>query len=221
MSSALAERTATLRISVVGADYITGLGLSQILDRNNSIELLSKATNAEELFKYLDQEQLDLVLVDASMKIEAVRETCVRLMNLSAPPTVVVMGDLPFDVAESLIFNGVSAILHLSLLGEDLPVALQMIHRGGSLIVSDSAREKLMERSHTLDINHRARYNTLNARERTVCQGITEGWTNAQLASSMHMSEATIKLLISNIMTKLNVCNRVQIAVVTIKAGAN
>lgn len=221
MSSALAEKTATLRMSVVGSDYITGLGLSQILDRNNSIELLSKAADADELFKYMDEEYLDLVLVDASTKIEAVRETCGRLMNLSEPPTVVVMGDLPFDVAESLIFNGVSAILHLSLLGEDLPVALQMIHRGGALIVSDTAREKMMERSNTLDINHRARYNTLNARERTVSQRVAEGLTNAQLASSMHMSEATIKLLVSNIMTKLSVSNRVQIAVVATKAGVS
>ena len=221
MNPGLAEKTVTLRMSVVGADYITSLGLSELLGRNNSVEMLSSAANAEELLELMDTEPLDLVLVDASMKIAAVREICTRLINLPEPPTVVVLGDLPFDVAESLIFKGVSAILHLGVLGEDLPVALRMIHRGGALIVSDNARDKLMERSNTLDINHRARYNTLNARERTVAKGVSEGLTNVQLAASMHLSEASIKLLISNVMNKMSVCNRVQIAVVTIKAGAS
>ena len=220
MNPGLAEKTATLRMSVVGADYITSLGLSELLGRNNSVELLSSAANAEELLELMDSEPLDLVLVDVSMKLAAVQETCAKLISLPEPPTVVVMGNLPFDVAEELIFNGVSAILHLDKLGEDLATALRMIHRGGALIVSDNARDKLMERSNTLDINHRARYNTLNARERAVAKGVTEGLTNVQLAASMHLSEASIKLLISNVMNKMSVCNRVLIAVVTIKAGA-
>lgn len=67
-------------------------------------------------------------------------------------------------------------------------------------------------------MHQRARFDSRNAREIVVAQGVTEDSRNVQLASSMHMSEATVKLIVSNIMTKLGASKRVQIAVAVTKA---
>jgi len=51
-----------------------------------------------------------------------------------------------------------------------------------------------------------------------VAEGVAEGKTNLELAADMHVSEATVKLLVSNVMNKLGVDNRVQVAVIATKA---
>ena len=212
------EKTKTLRMALVGCDYITGLGLSQLLRGADFIDVAGFAADAEEVLQLMAAGPVDMVLIDATMQAAELARTCRSLNQLPEPPTVVVMGDVPFDLAESLVFSGVCAFLNQGLLAEDLPVAVRMIHRGGALLVNRSARETLMKRSRTFDAGQRARFEGLNPRERIIAQGVAEGSTNVQLAGSMHMSEATVKLIVSNIMTKLGVCNRVQIAVAVTKA---
>lgn len=212
------EKTRTLRMALVGCDYITGLGLSQLLRGADFIDVAGFGADAEEVLQLMAAGPVDMVLIDASMQAAELAQTCRSLNQLPVPPTVVVMGDVPFDLAESLVFSGVCAFLNQGLLAEDLPVGLRMIHRGGALLVNRSARETLMKRSRSFDASQRTRFESLNPRERIIAQGVAEGSTNVQLAGSMHMSEATVKLIVSNIMTKLGVSNRVQIAVAVTKA---
>lgn len=218
MNLGIMEKTTMLRMAAVGCDYITSLGLFQLLKDSDFIEIKGAVGDTAEMLELLDAGPVDLVIVDGGMEASALAQTCRVLGEVANPPTVVVMGAVPLHLGESLVLSGVSAILHQGLIAEDLPVVLRMIHRGGATLLSDTAREALMGRSQGFDIHHRAKYESLNARERVVAHGVAEGMTNLQLATSMHMSEATVKLLVSNVMNKLGVANRVQIAVVVTKA---
>ncbi|AIY00780.1 hypothetical protein ART_1181 [Arthrobacter sp. PAMC 25486] len=214
MNAGIAEETVTLRMAVVGCDYITGLGLTQLLVQAEFIDVRARVSNSSEMLAVMSTEAVDLVLVDATIQGENLALTCRSLIETDNPPIVVVMGEVPFDVAEDLVFAGVTAFLHPGLIAEDLPVALRMIQRGGAILLSDVAREALMARGASLDVHRRSSYDTLNTRERVLAQGVAEGKTNMQLAAEMHLSEATVKLLVSNVMGKLGVANRVQIAVI-------
>ena len=55
---------------------------------------------------------------------------------------------------------------------------------------------------------------TLTDRERQVAVAIGSGASNAEVAASLFMSEATVKAHVSRLFTKLDVTNRVQIAIV-------
>jgi DNA-binding NarL/FixJ family response regulator len=54
----------------------------------------------------------------------------------------------------------------------------------------------------------------LTDRERTVAVAVADGATNAQIASQLYVSPATVKATVSRILTKLGLENRVQIAVI-------
>lgn len=218
MSMVIAENATTLRMAVVGCDYITSLGLEQLLSGADFIDVVGSVPKAEDMMELVTGESLDLVLVDAGIPESALFQTCRTLKNLESSPTVVVMGDVPFHVAESLVFEGVRAILHHGVIAQDLPVALRMIHTGGALLLSTLARDTLLDRGRSVCPQLRANFGTLNNRERVVAEGIAEGMTNSELAGSMHLSEATVKLLVSHVMNKLGVSNRVQIAVAVTKA---
>ncbi|MEV8144281.1 LuxR C-terminal-related transcriptional regulator [Specibacter sp. NPDC078709] len=84
---------------------------------------------------------------------------------------------------------------------------------GRHFYLNDQRRAQSVYRRTLSDAGH-----NLLSRERVVAQGVAEGMTNGELASSMHMSEATVKLLVSNIMTKVGASKRVQIAVAVAKA---
>ena len=54
----------------------------------------------------------------------------------------------------------------------------------------------------------------LTEREREVAVAVASGASNAEVACSLFMSEATVKAHVSRLFTKLDVTNRVQIAIV-------
>lgn len=218
MTLDLAEKSATLRMVVVGSDFITNLGLSHLLNGVDFIEVLATVPESTELLAFLATESVDLVLIDATMQQGATAETCRALNRLKSSPTVVVMGEVPVQLAEALVLEGVSAILYPGLISEDLPMALRMIHRGGAILIGGPDRESLVARSNSFDAHHRRNFNSLNPRERLVARGVAEGKTNSELAANMHLSQASVKLLVSSVMAKLGAANRVQIAVSVTKA---
>ena len=60
---------------------------------------------------------------------------------------------------------------------------------------------------------------TLTDREREVALAVGSGASNAEVAASLFMSEATVKAHVSRLFTKLDVTNRVHIAIVVHDAG--
>jgi DNA-binding NarL/FixJ family response regulator len=69
---------------------------------------------------------------------------------------------------------------------------------------------------------HRAaadRLAALTDREREVATSIGSGVSNAEIAASLYMSEATVKAHVSRLLVKFDVVNRVQIAIVVHEAG--
>jgi DNA-binding NarL/FixJ family response regulator len=64
----------------------------------------------------------------------------------------------------------------------------------------------------------RARLDALSAREREVALAVGRGCANAEIAADLHMSVATVKAHVSRLLSKLEVDNRVQIALLVQEA---
>jgi DNA-binding NarL/FixJ family response regulator len=63
-----------------------------------------------------------------------------------------------------------------------------------------------------------ARLDSLSAREREVALAVGRGCANADIAAELHMSVATVKAHVSRLLSKLEVDNRVQIALLVQEA---
>jgi len=61
---------------------------------------------------------------------------------------------------------------------------------------------------------------SLTDREREVAVAVGAGASNADVAAALYMNEATVKAHVSRLLSKLEVSNRVQIAIVVHDAGA-
>jgi DNA-binding NarL/FixJ family response regulator len=59
----------------------------------------------------------------------------------------------------------------------------------------------------------------LNAREREIAVAVGEGKSNAEISATLYLSVPTVKTHVSRILTKLDLNNRVQIALLAHDAG--
>ena len=88
----------------------------------------------------------------------------------------------------------------------------------GDAIISPSVTRTLLSHFRGAQASERRRaaaqrLATLTDREREVAAAIGSGASNADVAASLFMSEATVKAHVSRLFTKLGVTNRVQIAI--------
>jgi DNA-binding CsgD family transcriptional regulator len=67
----------------------------------------------------------------------------------------------------------------------------------------------------------RQRLAALTPREREVAAAVADGSSNAEIATRLHMSLATVKAHVSRLLVKLDVANRVQIALLVQDAAAS
>ena len=88
----------------------------------------------------------------------------------------------------------------------------------GDAIVSPSVTRTLLSHFGNTEASERHRraaqqLAALTDREQEVATAVGAGASNAEIAASLYMSEATVKAHVSRLLNKLNVSNRVQIAI--------
>ena len=100
---------------------------------------------------------------------------------------------------------------------------VRIVARGES-IPSPGATAKLVERyasrrGDTRAAAARTRLAELSDREREIAELVASGASNADIAAQLFVTEATVKAHVSHILTKLDLDNRVQVAIVVLEAG--
>lgn len=213
MAVQIGERAPALGVALIGCDYLSSLGLRQALERSSFLLVVGESPGMRDTAPLLGAGSIDLILVDAVLGAVELIRICEELSRSNMPRTVVVLGNVDHDLAEQLIIAGVTAIIRRKGITEDLPTVLRVIHEGETLILSARAHHFLRPRAEHGDKFRSESYGLLSLRERAVAKGVAEGLSNATIARHLYLSEAAIKLLISSIMVKFGVCNRVQIAV--------
>jgi DNA-binding NarL/FixJ family response regulator len=142
-----------------------------------------------------------------------------RVLSRVNPPRVLVL--TTFDDDE-LVYGALEAGADGFLLKHTAPAqivaAIEAVHAGDA-VLSPSVTRRLVERvsgTNTQTAAERsaiaARLATLTDREVEVARAIAQARSNAQIATDLHMSVATVKAHVTRLFTKLDVDNRVQLA---------
>jgi DNA-binding NarL/FixJ family response regulator len=146
------------------------------------------------------------------------------LRRLPAPPQVVVLTTFEADEqVMSALRAGASGFLVKDTPPTDIITAVRRVATGEAMLSPSVTRTLL---THVGDVAAddrrrlaRERLATLTEREREVAVAVGTGASNAEVAASLFMSEATVKSHVSRLFTKLDVTNRVQIAILVHDAG--
>ena len=116
---------------------------------------------------------------------------------------------------------GAAGFLLKSTPPEDL-IDLVRVAANGHLVFSRAAARRLVAASDTeraARSRARARIEPLTERETDVLTCLGEGLSNAQIAGRLHLSEATVKGYVSQLLDKLDCANRTQAGLLAYDAG--
>jgi DNA-binding NarL/FixJ family response regulator len=221
--AAMSESSAeTVRVLVVDDDALVRGALVMMLDGTNGIAVVAEAADGDEVPAAIDAHFPDLVLMDLRMPrvdgIVAIR----RLRARPNPPEVVVL--TTFDTDEDVLHAlraGASGFLLKDTPPARIVDALKRV-AAGDPILSPGITRRLMDRAATQSGAHKEAQSTLDRlspREYDVMLAVAQGKANADIAAELFMSVATVKAHISHILTKLELGNRTQIALLAHDAG--
>ena len=215
---------AAVKVMLVDDDALVRAGLALILGGAPDLEVVAQASDGAAAVARAREVRPDGVLMDIRMPIMNGLDATERLMAQPQPPEVVVL--TTFDADDHVVralAAGASGFLLKDTPPEQIVEAVRRV-AAGDPILSPSVTRQLIARVQDLGGDDRAtkareRLADLTDRERDVALALARGLSNADIARELHLSVPTVKAHISRLFSKLDVTNRVQIAICVHDAG--
>lgn len=216
---------ATVKVLLVDDDALVRAGLRLILSSADDIDVVGETPDGAGAVAAVRTHRPDVVLMDIRMpQMDGITATT-ALRSLERPPQVIVLTTFQADEqVVAALRAGASGFLVKDTPPAEIINAVRLV-AAGDAIVSPSVTRTLL--SHFGDTQatqrHRAaaeRLAALTEREREVAGAVGAGASNAEIAASLFMSEATVKAHVSRLLSKLDAANRVQVAIIVHDAAS-
>ena len=211
-----------IRVLVVDDERLVCAQLRTILGTAPDIEVVAEAYDGAEAVEAVLRYRPDLVLMDLRMPGVDGLTAIERIGKLADPPVVIVL--TTFDADQYVLRAlraGAAGFLVKSTPPTDL-IGLVRVAADGHTVLSPAAARRLIAAStDSQPAREHARQlaGTLTEREAEVLGCLGEGLSNAQIASRLYLSEATVKGYVSRMLVKLGCANRTQAGLLAHDAG--
>lgn len=200
-----------MKIVLVDDQAIIRKGLISILSAQDQVEIAGEAGNKHEALLLIQREQPDLAIVDFHLGDECGLELISEARQLGCTCKFVILAysnnPLSFEKAMDL---GVDGYISLNSHPEELIYAFQLIQRGRKYYDPDII--DLLVQTHKAPRMDTSRVQLLTSKEKEVLQKLGMGFSNKQIAENLYISENTVKKHVSQILAKLDLVDRTQVA---------
>lgn len=215
----------SIRVLLVDDDALVRAGLRMILSSADEVEVVGEAADGADAVGAVQAHRPDVVLMDIRMPgMDGIAATS-ALRRIEAPPHVIVLTTFQADEQVlSALRAGADGFLLKDTAPAEIVQAVRLVAAGEAMLSPSVTRTLLahLGNDEMADRRRRAaeRLTSLTDREREVAMAVGSGASNAEVAASLFMSEATVKAHVSRLLAKLELTNRVQIAILVHDARA-
>src|SRR5437667_12568321 len=213
----------TIKVLIVDDERMVRAGFRMILDSQPDIAVVGEADDGGGAVDEALRLTPDVVLMDIRMKnMDGLQATRSILARAGRPPKVVMLTTFDYDeyVYEALK-AGASAFLLKDSPAEQLANAVRVVADGDALLHPSITRRLIEDFAHrpTPRSGTPPELEELSERELEVMRCLARGLSNREVASALHLSEATVKTHVVHILTKLGLRDRVQTVVMAYESG--
>ncbi|WP_422751709.1 response regulator [Micromonospora sp. WMMD1219] len=220
--------SAPLRVLIVDDDPLVRGALSMILGGVPDLAVVGEAADGAEVPAAVAAHAPDVVLMDIRMpRVDGLAAT-EALRATAEPPEVLVL--TTFDADEQVLRAlraGASGFLLKDTPPAEIVAAVRRVAAGEATLSPAVTRKLIAHVTGTAPVpgadpkRERAvrLLDGLSEREREVAVLLGRGRTNAEISAELFMSVATVKAYVSRLLTKLDLNNRVQVALLVQDAG--
>jgi len=209
-----------IKVLIVDDHQVVRQGLRTFLELQDDVLVVGEAGDGESAVDMVQQLNPNVVLMDLVMpRLDGISAT--RQVK-SLAPSVKVIALTSFtedDKVFPAIQAGASSYLLKDVSPDDLVEAIRAVHRGEARLHPDIARKLMEQVAQQASPPHGSHFEDLTEREREVVNLVAKGCSNQEIANELVISEKTVKTHVSNILGKLQLEDRTQLAIYAIKKG--
>ncbi len=207
--------TQKIDVLIVDDHPIVRQGMEMLLGVQDDIEVVGVAENGQEAVEFVTIQPPDVVLMDLNMpQLNGIDAT--KQIRVLSPHTQIIV--LTSHHQDAMVFPAIKAGALSYMLKSAKPAevvdAIRAASRGESRLHPRVARRLMQEVSGT-----RVSAETLTTRELEVLKQIAKGNDDKTIARNLVVSEKTVKTHVSNILSKLHLDDRTQVAIYALKQG--
>ncbi|MCK0118374.1 response regulator transcription factor [Isoptericola sp. S6320L] len=211
-----------VRVLVADDEPLTRAGVVGILRTDAGIDVAREAGAGDEALAAARAHRFDALVLDVRMPGLSGLEVLAELRREGSGAPVLFVTTFGEDdyVAEALALGADGFVLK-SGDPRELLLGVHAVAAGGAFFSPAVARRLLtVRRTAALDAAHRARarFALLTPREQDVLRLVGRGLTNTEIAAALHLAEGTVKVHVTSILRTTEVRNRVEAALVAVRA---
>ncbi len=199
-----------IRILVVDDHHVVRQGLVALINSVEDMEVIAEAPDGRKGVDLHREHRPDVTIMDLRLPVLGGVEAIQEIRRASPQARVIVL--TTFDGDENIyraLQAGARGYLLKDMFGDELMEAIRAVHAGKTRIPPVVA-QRLAERMNGSE---------LTTRELDVLRLIVAGKSNKEIGNELHISEATVKTHINNLLGKMGVSDRTQAATTAIQRG--
>jgi DNA-binding NarL/FixJ family response regulator len=200
-----------IRVALVDDQAIVRTGLARILSPADGFEVVAECADGREAVDQLPAVRPDVILMDIRMpKLDGIAATAQLRGKVDPAPVLVLTTFGEDEVLWGAIEAGAAGFVLKDSSAEDLITAVRAVAGGGAWF-DPAVAPRVLDRYRRVvapATRDAARLDLLTEREHAVLRLMARGATNAEIAATLHVAEATVKTHVGNIFGKLDVRDR-------------
>ncbi|MDD5190589.1 MAG: response regulator transcription factor [Dehalococcoidales bacterium] len=212
----------SIKVLLVDDQAMVRAGIHMILEAENDIKVVGEAEDGAKAFAAVLKSKPDVVLMDIQMPVMNGLEATAKITQIPGNSSRVLIlttferDDYVFEALRA----GASGFILKNAPPEDLIEAVRVVAAGNALLAPSVTRRIINEFARRPShVSVKDNLKSLTEREIEVLRLIAKGKTNAEIAVDLFVGETTVKTHISNLLTKLDLRDRVQVVVYAYETG--
>lgn len=202
-----------IRVLIVDDHEVVRLGLRILLEDQPEMEVVAEAGDANEALREVDRHRPHVAVVDIHLPGRNGLEVCKEIRHRFPATRVVILTSSADDdfIAEALR-AGASGYVLKQVGGGELVRAVQVAARGETALDPQTAARVV---ARLRDLENKAEadsFRDLSPREKDVLRLVAAGKSNKEIGAALSLSDITVRNYISNMLEKLSLANRVELA---------
>ncbi len=213
----------SIRVLLVDDEHLVREGFRLILETQSDIRVVGEAEDGASAIDEAVRLSPDVVLMDIRMRgMDGLEATRAILSRMPQPPKVVMLTTFDYDeYVYDALKAGASAFLLKDSPPEQLAAAVRVVARGDALLhptitrrlIADFARRPTPHEGRPTELQE------LTERELDVMRLVARGLTNGEIATKLHLGQATVKTHVAHMLAKLGLRDRIQAVVTAYETG--